>query len=173
MSASAVSCPHCGARQAERDPLPDGERPEPGPMAKAKLSSEEVAALLAVEAANAPAPATGPGLFSVLLLPHPMTRGVGRLLDVVLTIAAVPMIVGGLILLVSFGRRRGFAVATRRLKGRVELTAALFAAVLGTASLAIIGVLIPLPVEASPMAVAAIGSGALFLRLFVRSAAAR
>jgi hypothetical protein len=171
MSASAVACPHCGTRQADRDPLPEHEAPAPGPMAKTKLSSEEVAALLAVESANAPAPASGPGLFQVLLLPHPMTAGIGRFADVVLTLCALPLIFGGFLLLLLFGRRRGFAVVTRQLRGRVELTAALFAAVLGTASLALLGTVVPLPIEVPPLILAAIGSGALLVRVIVRNAA--
>jgi hypothetical protein len=140
-------------------------------MAKAKLSSEEMAALLAIEGANAPAPASGPGLFQVLLLPHPMTTGIGRFFDVVLTLCALPLVFAGFILLLTFGRRRGFSVVTRQLRGRVELTAALFAAVLGTASLYLLGFLLPLPIDVPPLVLAAVGSGALFSRVLVRNAA--
>jgi len=173
MSAAAVACPHCGARQAARDPLAEEERPAPGPLAKADLSKEEMQALLAVDAVNAPAPAVGPGLFQVLLLPHPMTSGLGRGLDVVLTLAALPLMISGLFLLLIFGRRRSFSVLTRRLRGNVELTAALFAAVVGTGSIYLAGFLAPVPEGVSPLIVAAIGSMALFARVVVRQMAER
>ncbi len=173
MSAAAVACPHCGTRQAGRDPLPEHERPAPGPMAKAKLSSEEMAAMLAIDSVKSPKVESGPGLFSVLLLPHPMTSGVARILDVLLTIVAHA----------ADGRRHRAPDALRRpashlrrrhssaqrpgrahrrgLRGHPRIASAFLS----------LGVLFPLPIDVPPLVMAATGSAALVARAFVRTAA--
>jgi hypothetical protein len=174
MSGTAVACPHCGTRQVDRDPLPEGERPAAGPLSKAKLTKEEMHALLAVDSTNRKvATETGPGLFSVLLLPHPMTQGLGRALDVVLTVAAFPLMLSGVFLLLIFGRRRSFSVLTRRLRGNVEITAAVFASVLGAVSVYLSALFAPLPAGVDPAIVVVVGVSALILRVVVRQMAER
>jgi len=92
MNDAVAVCPHCGKRR-------------PGAAAgigDAKLSADEIGALLAVDA---PGPESPQGLFQTLLLPHPRTYGIARIAEVVLTIGCLPMIIVGAITLV-FGRRR-------------------------------------------------------------------
>jgi hypothetical protein len=157
---------HCGERQEDRDPLPPETVPT-GPLANAKLDQDEVRALLTVDKINSPTTYSGPALLQVLFIPHPAMKGPLWLVDVTLTLVALPLLLNGFLLLMMFGRRRIFGALTKSLRGNVELTAALFGTVLGTASILILGLVLPLPW----VPVAGAGATALFLRAFARMAA--
>lgn len=118
MSDVAVVCPHCGARQKDRDPLP-GQReldkkagrpvsantgPEPvlPKPALEGLSTAEVGALLATDVKAGRRIGQGP--IATMILPHPNTTGVVRLAELALTVAAFPLAIAGAAL-VGFARR--------------------------------------------------------------------
>ena len=92
MNDSVAVCPHCGKRR------PDAV----SGLGDAKLSAEEIGALLAVDA---PSSEPSQSLFQALLLPHPQTYGIARTAEIALTIGCLPMILVGAITL-AFGRRR-------------------------------------------------------------------
>ena len=79
MSAEALVCPHCGARRVS-----DG---------KVKMTKDELAALVAV---TAPGHEDPRGLWKTLLWPHPETTGVTRTIEVMPTIACLPLVLCGL-----------------------------------------------------------------------------
>lgn len=90
MSAQAVVCPHCGARQADRDPIVRDAAPKK--KALTKLTPEETAALLAVHGADRPEVDPHGGVVAVFL-PHPAAPSWMRFVQGALTIAALPAIV--------------------------------------------------------------------------------
>lgn len=169
MSAAAGVCPHCAARQSSLGPSSDDLDASPAPPPATTFTDDEKRALLAVERINAPMIGAGPGLFQVLLLPHPQTGGPMRVFDVLLTVAAVPLILSGAVALLFFGRRRAFGAMTQRLGGDAELTAAVFASVVGTAGVFVTSLFVPHGI--SPLFIAGLGVVALFLRLALRRAA--
>ncbi len=176
MSASAAVCPHCGTRQAESEPVAnvDAASPKPGAPARlggAQLSKDEVAALLAVTGA----PSThqgrsGPGLFSIALLPHPSTRGVGRAAEIVLTIGSATLVLGG-ILLLAFSARRVMRFLGARSSFDPEIGGAATTIALGG-----IGLVASLPFLGLDLGTSAIVAGvcsvATVLRTAIRRAAA-
>lgn len=125
MSAVAVVCPHCGARQPDRDPIAAAEHrrgttrdgvavdpyrgepaappePEPatpdGPTSREplRLSGDEARALLEVKGvAHAAVAYERPPGPMVLILPRAEAAGLTRTLEWVLTFVALPMIVLG------------------------------------------------------------------------------
>jgi hypothetical protein len=92
MNAAAIVCPHCGKRRADIQ----------GGLAGKALSKEEVNALIAV---HAPAEQPSEGLMQTLVLPHPTTHGTARVVELVCTIIALPLVIFG-VLSVGLSRRR-------------------------------------------------------------------
>nr|HEX4318174.1 hypothetical protein [Kofleriaceae bacterium] len=117
MSSDVAVCPHCGKH---RDPAATAGG---GGLAKVKMSPEELRAL-----ATLTAPDTDRGIVATLLVPHPDTTGAARTLEIVLTIATLPLVLSGLALV---GLRRlvnksnpigeGGAVVLMALVGGVSL----------------------------------------------------
>lgn len=120
-------CPHCGARDRDRDPIErpkrapyrDAEEPrDDAPAAKKekmKISPEEAAALFATTAT--PATPLGP---VALLVPRHGASPFARSLECLLTLVALPMLLLGLAPLVMRRRHR----AAVRHGGEVGLSVA-------------------------------------------------
>jgi hypothetical protein len=110
MSAKAVVCPFCGARQPDRDPCtPAAVHNEKRGLQDVQLSREEVSALLATDRACDGDDVAYPGTWATLLLPHPLAGGARWLSEVVLILASLPLTAGVLILLLvgsGIGGRR-------------------------------------------------------------------
>jgi hypothetical protein len=94
MSSEAAVCPHCGARAAG----------SPTKIADVKLSPAEIRALISADTAKRGLAAAPRGLVHTLLVPHPRTAGGARVTEIALTIAALPIIVCGLLPLVGIRR---------------------------------------------------------------------
>lgn len=103
MSAHAVVCPHCGARQADRDPVVRDAAPKK--KALTNLTKEETAALLAVHGADEPDVEPIDGVAAVFL-PHPAAPGWMRFVQTALTVAALPAIVSAAPMLIFTRRMR-------------------------------------------------------------------
>jgi hypothetical protein len=98
MSDQAVTCPHCGKRRLE------------GGIAKVALSRDELRALATVTAP----PVEDRGVLATVVLPHPETTGAARTAELALTIACLPLVVAGGVLLgvgQLIGRRRATSEA--------------------------------------------------------------
>lgn len=110
MSESALVCPHCGARQADRDwaSPPASDRP-PEPL---HVSSEEAAAIIQMRGAGALDLDEPAGPMS-LVLPRPEAEGAVRVAEWLLTIAAIPVLVPGFV--VALFRLGIFARAMSRI----------------------------------------------------------
>ncbi len=97
MNSELVVCPHCGARRAVA----------PAP---AKLSKEDVQALLLTDPSSRPAESRG--LFETLVLPHRATRGAARAAEVALTVVSFPLVAAGSLAVALAARRTRRAVET-------------------------------------------------------------
>ena len=181
MSARAVVCPHCGARQPDRDPVVPALRAErPAPPARTardaparpnlagiEMSREEVAALLAIDDAARPRPTDGEqkqSAFAMLLLPSDATRGTARWIELLCTLVALPQIVSvGLVLIVP-----GRYLHRRAIKVRAgDIQVALLASVMG--SLGAIGLAQTVGWPLLPvLIVCGVGTVALFARAGIR-----
>src|SRR5579883_2114892 len=84
MSGDALVCPHCGKRRAGG-----------GGLAGVALSPDELRALATVTAPPEPAR----GVLATVVLPHPETTGTARSLELALTVACLPLVVCGAMLL--------------------------------------------------------------------------
>ena len=91
MNAQAVVCPHCGARRAKVT------------MADAKLSKDEIRALITTDHGNEVD--DGRGLVATMFEPHPQTAGRSRKLEIALTVITAPLVATGLLGIV-LGRAR-------------------------------------------------------------------
>src|SRR5580692_185347 len=87
MSDSAAVCPHCGKH---RDPAATAGG---GGLAKVKMSPDELRALATL---TAPDVDSERGVIETLLVPHPETTGSARTLEIVLTVATLPLVLSGL-----------------------------------------------------------------------------
>jgi hypothetical protein len=86
MSSDAQVCPHCGKRRAGA---------ASGGLAGVALSPDELRALVTVST-----PAEAPrGILATVVLPHPETAGSARTLELVLTVACLPLVASGALLL--------------------------------------------------------------------------
>jgi hypothetical protein len=170
MSEQAVVCPHCGARQAERDPLPEQREGDlvRGRYAKKPmtgLSKDEVSALIASDVRPAGEERGPRGLFAALVLPHRKTRGAWRAAEIALTVLGLPLVAGATLFV-------GTVRTVRRFHGaRVgELTSLIVALGPGNFGLwvflSLVGVEQPLPWLVAP-------SAAVVARALVRAAARR
>ncbi len=83
MSADAVVCPHCGKRREGSGGL------------GGKLSADELRALATVTAPQEQARS----VLATVVLPHPETQGGARTLELALTIACLPLVACGAMLL--------------------------------------------------------------------------
>jgi hypothetical protein len=93
MSGDVVVCPHCGKRRGD------------GGMAKVAMSRDEVRALITVTSP----PSQDRGILATVVLPHPETTGAARNAELALTVACLPLVISGALLLGFgrlFGRRR-------------------------------------------------------------------
>ena len=156
MSDVAVVCPHCNARRAGAT----------AGLAGKSLSPEEIYALIATDAALAPAPSQG--LLPTLILPHPQTTGAARTAELALTVVSLPLVAAGALSLAivrSRTRRKYEAM-------RGELTPVL--AMLSLGGFGLSGALSLLGVSfATNLAITAGSMVALIARGVIRSRAGR
>ncbi len=101
MSPRAVVCPHCGARQADRDPI-EAKAPKK-PLRD--LTKEETAALLLVHGVDRSSVGGHEGV-AAIFLPHPASTDLSRWIQILLTVVAVPAIVSGAPMLLFTRRSR-------------------------------------------------------------------
>ena len=100
VNAAAATCPHCGVRQATASVG----------LAGKTVSHDEMAALLLFDGRDI---APSQGVLATLILPHPHTRGVGRVVELVCTVIALPLVtVGAFTLALKNRRHRAAADAT-------------------------------------------------------------
>jgi hypothetical protein len=105
MSTAAVICPHCGARQAERDPRRPDEKDSQRALS-GDIATDKARALLAMNAAvdgKREMHSVADVIADVL---RPRTPGAWRLLEVALTVLAVPLLALALVAPKLFGARR-------------------------------------------------------------------
>jgi hypothetical protein len=152
MSEVAARCPHCGARQS----LTAGPAPT--------MSRDEARALLTMDAINRPAgpPETGIGSFGALFLPHPRTRGLARLAEVVLMVLGLPLIAGSMISM-AISRR-----ATRTRRHAMSEGGKLGTAIISGGSIAWLLLDLARVTTRTELVVLAIGAGALVVRHLIR-----
>jgi len=150
MNAQAVVCPHCGARRAAVT------------MAEAKLSKDEIRALIAIDGTTEVD--DGRGLVATMFEPHPQTTGRARTLEIVLTVIAAPMVVTGLLGIV-LGRAR---LRRKLLAAKGEAVSALAMSFFG--GLTMYSLLQALHAPALPLT--AISIGAVWVRSIIRGNAA-
>lgn len=93
MNEAVAVCPHCGKRR------PDAATD----LAEAKLSPDEINAMLAFDGLGDNAPTQG--VMQTVLIPHDRTQGLARIAELALTVMCLPMILSGVIIL-AFERRR-------------------------------------------------------------------
>ncbi len=162
MSAVAVVCPHCGARQPDRDPVV--ERGVARSREPLKVSSEEARALLEVEGALATGGVQrGP---SALFVPSPGSDGVARLAEWTLALMSAPLIFLGLMALLSRWRwYSGFDA----LEEAGETTITLVSLVAGGLAMVCFGFGLGLS-EATVFGVTGTSAGALLARWWLRRA---
>lgn len=94
MSESALLCPHCGARQADRT-WTSGPKSEPS-REPLHVSSEEASAIIQMRGAGALDLDEPAGPMS-LVLPRPEAEGMVRVAEWVLTFLAIPVLVPGFV----------------------------------------------------------------------------
>ncbi len=94
MSATALVCPHCGARQADREWTTPKDEDASAPL---HVSSEEAAAILQMRGAGALDLEEPAGPMS-LVLPRPEADGATRLAEWALTALAAPILVPGFVI---------------------------------------------------------------------------
>jgi hypothetical protein len=103
-------------------------------MAGIALTKDEVRTLLATDPASE-AEDDGRGFWSTLFLPHPKTRGGGRIAELALTVAALPLVVAGVVGIGLFTMRRRRYRAQLLASARGEATVALMMSTFGTLTL--------------------------------------
>lgn len=93
MNTVAVVCPHCNARRGD---VATG-------IAGKALSPAEIRALVITNTLLTPPPAES--LLATLVLPHPSTTGLWRLVELVLTLIGLPLVIIGVLTLAVTRRK--------------------------------------------------------------------
>lgn len=182
MSAAAVRCPSCSAFQArvgsERARVADeqpGYReparlpiPEPEPELLHPPRRKAVARAPTVSE-SVEGPEDEPGIISGLVLPHPRTAGLARVVEIALTVIALPLIAFSLLGLVWLQLRISRLGSVRGQPRTFRTIGALIGAVV---MMIVLCVKLRMP-EASASAVVGISSLALLARGAIRIAAKR
>lgn len=160
MSETAVVCPHCGSRQADRDPRQRSATPAK-PAEPLELSKDEVAALFSVRGADVMDFDEPRGPLA-LIFPAPDATGWGRVVEWALTVVAAPLLVPGFV----------FALFRLRFFGNQMMRAseATLTLAIGTSGALSVWSLAALAGWGSTVTAAVVGGGvgALTTRLFIR-----
>lgn len=171
MSATALVCPHCGARQADRAWMEPPEPPAPAPArdttpeeaAEAIDAVESVAVLqIQIQSADVLDLEDEPRGPLALVLPRPGARGRARALEWTLAVLAAPFLFAALALAVARMRLFGYALMSAS-----ETALTLVVGGLGALGIGLVAALAGWS-AATTLGVLGCSGGALFARWWLR-----